>query len=237
VLPVVQLVEWFVNAAEGCRPGQRVARLLDFRILSGVQLQAFDDAGDAFVVRCVPSENAGGTTERLQLTLLDAAGTARCSATVEMGSGDANPPVFGAAPTEQLSEQPSYSDGALFHGPAFQVIERLAWLGTSSAVAQLHGLTRAGWLQQSWSTDPAALDGCLQLGFLWGLQHTGNRMLPLQIGEIIRYGSGPAEGSLYCHLDNHESDTSRIVCDLRLTDASGAVITEFKTVEMYAYGN
>ncbi|WP_204080239.1 type I polyketide synthase [Mycobacterium riyadhense] len=235
VLPVVQVAEWFVRAAEGCRPGQRVTRLLDLRVLRGVQFPDFDNAGEAFVVRCVPIEHA---PQRLELSLLDAAGMVRYCATVEVGSGDLDTPVLATAQVdpERLVQQPCYGDGALFHGPAFQVIERLTGCEPSGAIAQIHGLNQAGWPQQRWATDPAALDGCLQLGFLWGLKQTGRRVLPLRIGQIIRYRTGPAEGTLYCHLEEGESNSNGIVCDLRLTDDSGALIAECRRVEMYAYG-
>jgi hypothetical protein len=236
VLPVVQVAEWFVRAAEGCRPGQRVTRLLDLRVLRGVQLPDFDNAGEAFLVRCAPVEHA---SQQLELALLDAAGVSRYCATVEVGSSDLDTAVLATAQLdpERLVQEPSYGDSALFHGQAFQVIERLSCCEPSGAIAQLHGLNRAGWPPQCWATDPAALDGCLQLGFLWGLKRTGHRMLPLRIEQIIRYRTGPAEGTLYCHLDERESNSNRIICDLRLTDDSGALIAECRRVEMYAYGN
>ncbi|MCV7195288.1 type I polyketide synthase [Mycobacterium angelicum] len=237
VLPVVQVAEWFVRAAQGCLPGQQVVRLRDLRVLRGIVLPNFTDAGDAFVVRCVPIEN---TPRRLQLALLDTAGVVRYSATAELGAGNHNTPgVESCCATAQCSteQQSFYGEGRLFHGPAFQVIERVSWREPSGATAQLHGLDQAGWPHQCWATDPAALDGCLQLGFLWGLMRTGRRMLPLQIQQIIRYRPGPTDGTLYCHLDNGESNDNRIVFDLRLTDAGGSAIAEFKRVEMYAYGD
>lgn len=234
VLPVVQVAEWFVSAAGSCRPGLRVERLLDLRVLRGVRLQGFNDAGDVFLVRC---RLLGGSAHRLELSLLNAAGAACYSATVEMGAGNRDMPTV-APPTlngEQLAQQRFYGDEALFHGPAFQVIERLSWRDPFGAVAHLHGSREAGWPQRCWATDPAALDGCLQLGILWGLKQTGYRMLPMRIGEIVLSPYPLTHGTLCCYLDNGKSNSNGIVCDLKLTEARGTVIAELRCVEMYPY--
>ena len=84
VLPVVQAVEWFVRMAEACRPGQRVNRLVDLRVLRGVTLQSFDEHGDPMLVRCAPVEDQ---PDRLTCTLSDVAGSAAYySGMVEMVS-------------------------------------------------------------------------------------------------------------------------------------------------------
>ncbi len=236
VLPMVQVGEWFVGAAQACRPGQHVQRLLDLRVLRGVPLGGFEDAGDVFTVRCVP---VPGSAHRLQLLLLDAAGAVRYSATGEMSSGTRVllPPATELRNGETPLLEPCYGDGALFHGPAFQVLEKLAWCKPAGAVAHLHGLNQAKWPKRRWATDPAALDGCLQVGTLWSFEQTGRRMLPMCIAQVALYRSGPADGNLHCYLDNGEANSSGSVFDLQLADGHGSVIAELRGVEMYPYGS
>ncbi|ORB06584.1 hypothetical protein BST27_10895 [Mycobacterium intermedium] len=235
VLPVVQVAEWFVGTAEACRPGQHVERLGELQVIRGVPLHGFDGGGDVFTVQCLPGQDE---PHRLRLLLLDAAGTARYAATAEMSSSprDLPPVVANQWDAERSMQQPRYGEGALFHSGAFHVLEGFAPCGPSGAVARLHGLTKANWPQRYWATDPAALDGCLQVGFLWSLEQTGRRMLPMRINELMLYRGGPADGELWCYLDNGKATSNGSTYDLRLTDAEGSLIAELRGVEMYPYG-
>ncbi len=71
VLAVVQVLEWFVRMAEACRPGQRVDRLLDLRVLRGVTPQDFEQQGDPMLVRCAPTADQ---PDRLICTLSESSG-------------------------------------------------------------------------------------------------------------------------------------------------------------------
>jgi hypothetical protein len=235
VLPVVQVLEWFVRMAEGCRPGQRVQRVFDLKVLRGVPLDGFDQTGDAFFVRCAPIE---GQDDRLSLSLVDGRGQSRYSATAEVGAAApvAQPFAAVAATGGELERAACYADGALFHGPAFQVLERLESSQKAGATAPLHGLISAGWDDEAWATDPAALDGCLQVALLWGLEQTKHQTLPLKVGELVRYRTGALADGLRCVLSAVEANSKRTVCDIRLTDAAGAPVADLKRVEMYTFG-
>ncbi|OBI86323.1 hypothetical protein A9X00_26110 [Mycobacterium sp. 1245805.9] len=235
VLPVVQVLEWFVRMAEACRPGQLVQRLLDLRVLRGVTLQDFDQQGDPMLVRAAPAEDRA---DRLACTLSDIAGaTAYYSATAEMGSAPAVAPAAPTAPAggHRLDRDTCYSNGALFHGPAFQVLEDVECRATS-ATASLHGLTKAGWQGEGWATDSAALDGCLQLALVWSHEQLGRTVLPLRVGEAVRYRAGALGDGLRCVLSNGDAKNSGAVCDLDLVDADGHVVASLKRLELYPYG-
>jgi len=236
VLPVVQALEWFVRMAEACRPGQRVDRLLDVRVLRGVTLHDFDQHGDTMLVRCAPVEDQA---DRLTCMLSDSSGSAAYySATVEMGSGSTVAPTVSMTPLggRELNRDTCYNSGALFHGPAFQVLEGVEYQD-SSATASLHGLTAAGWRGEGWATDPAALDGCLQVALVWSGEKLGRTVLPLRVGEVVRYRPGALGDGLRCVLSNGDAKKSRVVCDLDLVDAENLVVASFKRLELYPYGS
>ena len=236
VLPVVQALEWFVRMAEACRPGQRVDRLLDLRVLRGVTLHDFDEHGDPMLVRGVPVEDQ---PDRLSWTLSDTSGSAACySVMVEMGSGATAVPTVSTATLSgrQLNRDTCYSNGALFHGPAFQVLETVD-CRASSATASLYGLTAAGWQGEGWATDPAALDGCLQLALVWSFDQLGRTVLPLRVGEVARYRPGALGHGLRCVLSNGDAKNNRAVCDLDLVDAENLLVASFKRLELYPYGS
>ena len=237
VLAVVQVLEWFVRMAEACRPGQRVDRLLDLRVLRGVTSHNFEQQGDPMLVRCAPAEDQ---PDRLACTLSESSGlgAAYYSATVEMGSGATIAPSIPASPLggRQLNRESCYTGGALFHGPAFQVLESVN-CQESSATASLYGLTTAGWQGDGWATDPAALDGCLQVALVWSFEQLERKVLPLRVGEVVRYRAGALGDGLRCVLSNGSAQNNRAVCDLDLFDSDSQLVASFKRLELYPYGS
>jgi hypothetical protein len=216
-----------------------VRRLLDLRVLRGVTLHDFDQQGDPMLVRCAPVEEQ---PDRLACTLSEISGAATYySATAEMGSGSTIAPATApAGPTtpaggRHLNRDNCYTNGALFHGPAFQVLKNVDCQDTS-ATASLHGLTTAGWQGEGWATDSAALDGCLQLAVLWGFEQLGRTVLPLKVGEVVRYRAGALGDGLRCVLSNGGATSSRAVCDLDLIDAENRLVASLKRLELYPYG-
>ncbi len=235
VLAVVQVLEWFVRMAEALRPGQRVDRVLDLRVLRGVTLADFEQQGHPMLVRCAPTEDQ---PDRLTCTLSDNSGPAAYySATVEMGSGATIAPASPMASLggRQLDRNTCYNSDALFHGPAFQVIQNVD-CQDSSATASLYGLITAGWQGEGWATDPAALDGCLQVALVWSFEQLGRKVLPLRVGEVVRYRAGALGEELRCVLSNGDAKNNRAVCDLDLVDADNQLVVSIKRLELYPYG-
>jgi acyl transferase domain-containing protein/acyl carrier protein len=235
VLPIVQVLEWFVRMAESCRPGHRVDRIADLKVLRGVTLPDFEQQGDALLVRCA---GADWHPHRLACTLSDASGsTIYYSATVEMGWAATVAPAAPTAPSggRRLDRDACYHGDALFHGPAFQVLEGMDCAATT-ATAALHGLTTVGWRGDGWATDPAALDGCLQAALVWGFERLGRTVLPLGVGEVVRHRSGALGDGLRCVLTNGDAKSNRAVCDLDLVDADNRVVASLKRLELYPYG-
>jgi hypothetical protein len=232
---VVQVLEWFVRMAEACRPGQLVQRLLDLRVLRGVTLNDFDQQGDPMLVHCAPVDDR---QDQLACKLSDISGAAAYySATAEMGSGPSIAPAAPTAPAggRRLDRETCYTNGALFHGPAFQVLENVDCQATS-ATASLHGLAKAGWQGEGWVTDSAALDGCLQLALVWSFEQLGHAVLPLRVGEIARYRDGALGEGLRCVLSNGDAKSNRAVCDLDLIDSENRMVASLKRLELYPYG-
>ena len=241
VLPVVQALEWCVRMAEACRPGHRVDRILDLKVLRGAALHEFEQHGDPMLARCAPAEDP----DRLTFTLSDGSGTTdHYSAIVEMASGPTREPA--GAPSATGDQMPTplgrrvdratcYSGGALFHGPAFQMLHGVE-CGDSSATASLSGTATAGWTGEGWATDPAALDGCLQMALVWSFERLGRTVLPLRVGEVVRYRAGALGDGLRCVLSNGDAKNNRTVCDLDLLDTDDLLVTSLKGLELYPYG-
>ncbi|PQM50016.1 hypothetical protein C5U48_22435 [Mycolicibacter virginiensis] len=235
VLPVVQALEWFIRMAEACRPGHHVDRVLDLKVLRGVTLYEFEKHGNPLLVRCVPVDDQ---PELLTVTLSDIEdSTVYYSAKLEMRSGAA---AVASAPVpapgnRRIDRDACYTGGALFHGSAFRVLDGVDCAETA-ATAYLSGLTTVGWAGEGWATDPAAVDGCLQAALVWSYELLGRNVLPLRVGEIVRYRSGALGAGLRCVLTGGDAKTSRAVCDLDLVDADNQLVISLKRLELYPYG-
>ena len=107
----------------------------------------------------------------------------------------------------------------------------------SSATASLYGLTTAGWQGDGWATDPAALDGCLQVALVWSFEQLERKVLPLRVGEVVRYRAGALGDGLRCVLSNGSAQNNRAVCDLDLFDSDSQLVASFKRLELYPYGS
>jgi hypothetical protein len=136
--------------------------------------------------------------------------------------------VLGQSPWQQAD---FYSPATLFHGSAFQVLRSIEGYSAQGARATLSGTAQAGWPAEPWETDPAAVDGALQLAILCGLPLLGPT-LPLRIGRI-GYGGSAVHGPIHCALHVRTQTPERVVCDIALADGNGVPIADLVDVEMY----
>jgi hypothetical protein len=91
-----------------------------------------------------------------------------------------------------------------------------------------------GWPQQTWRTDPAALDGGLQLARLWGTFVTGKASLPTSVEEVVTYTDGVFIGPVRCVVTGREVTSSRTKLDVAFATVDGHLAAEMRGVEMHA---
>jgi hypothetical protein len=229
VVPVAYAVEWFARAAAACAPSLRLVELSGISVLKGLLLT--DDDLDLVVNARILTSAAHECTVRLDL--VDATtGRAhyRCTATLS----DANEAPSPAPPRVRTATggPPRYGTDVLFHGPAFQVIDSVAAVSTG-LVATVRSVAQLSWPAEPWVTDPALIDGSLQLALLWTEQLLGAPSLPTGIGRVRLFG-GFAGVPGTATLTGRRSTATRVVCDVLLADQGGAVIVELEGIEIHA---
>jgi hypothetical protein len=231
VLPVALVLELFARAIEACRPDLLFTGCEDVRVLRGVELSRYDAGGEPFVVHVKQLDNGDGATFALEL--LDEAGRARYRAAGAAARAPRTPPEPLPRP-DGLSpfEGPVYDGVALFHGEAFQVIAGAPALGEAGLEAELMGARERGWAADGWRTDPAMVDGALQLALLWTI-HDGGAALPTAVGAFRRFVPGLVDGPVTVRLRGIERTSSRSRSDLVLLDAAGTPVAELTGVEMH----
>ena len=171
------------------------------------------------------------------MKLVDDEGRPRFSARVMMGHTisvaddfKGTPNTLGQVPWRTKPEM--YAPETLFHGPDFQVIEAMEGFGDEGVVATLQGTKSAQWLGGPWMTNPALLDGALQLALLYGLKTIGGQSLPLGLGRYTRY-QGHVDGPVRCELAPVKVSKQKTVTDVRLVDEQGHLVADLRGVEMF----
>jgi malonyl CoA-acyl carrier protein transacylase len=227
VVPVVMVLEWFARAAHAARPDLQLRAVHGLKVLRGVRLNGFDREGDELTVAC----RQGASGESLELELRGAAGV-HYMATVEMAAdASAATPLGPAPPLEHWGDRQVYDGRVLFHGPSFQAIRALDGVSGEGVAGTLSGIRDLGWQDDGWRTDPAALDGALQLAILWSRHVLGAGTLPVAIESCRSYARGPSDGPLRAIVRRRTVHESRAVCDVALAGADGQLVAELVGVE------
>jgi acyl transferase domain-containing protein/acyl carrier protein len=200
-IPAVLAMEWFLRAGRMALPGWPLTACRDFSVLEGIRLQNFENGGDRLEVRCVPLD--GGS--RASLALVDSAGRALCTATLEAITTRAEDVAAGI---------PAPSNG------------------DSGRSAVVRGARTMGWPDEAWQTDVAVLDGCLQLAMVWAGEKRGRPMRPARIGAYVPARSGLAAGPVRCVLRGRDTGPEAAAFDIVLRDGDGAVLGVLQDVEL-----
>ena len=231
VLPVALVLELFARAVEATRPDLVFTECQDLRVLRGVTLGDYEGAGERLSVAVQQISNGDGVV--FQLELLDAEGKRRYAA-----KGVAKPAALAAprapeAPTGLRTFEGEVYDGvALFHGDAFKVIVGAPAIGEAGLDAKLQGADARGWPAGHWETDPALIDGGLQLALLWTCRE-GGAALPTSFERFRRFSPGLVKGEVRAILAGRESKADRSVSDLVFVDEQGTPLAELTGVEMH----
>jgi hypothetical protein len=131
------------------------------------------------------------------------------------------------------SESDNYGK-LLFHGPAFQVIQKVQGISSEGILGTLKGPQERPWRARCRQSDGAMLDGGLQLACLWGFHSMGKLTLPSRIGRFHAIRLPADDGPVTCRVAGKVVGSSKIVCDLEFTSFSGDLVAVMGEVEMYA---
>jgi hypothetical protein len=228
VVPVVMAVEWFARAAGAMRPDLVLGSINDVKVLRGIKLADFS-AGVWLDVHA--KELSNGTGSILALELRGTNDALHYTATAQMNDDRSVASEQPATVEMEPFKGKVYDGKVLFHGADFQVITKMQGIGDNGIAATLNGTIDAGWTKENWQTDPAALDGGLQLALLWSQRALGGPSLPMAVGAMHAYTDAPAPGPLNATLKGAVKGRDRAISDIVFTDTEGAVVAELRGVE------
>ena len=120
----------------------------------------------------------------------------------------------------------------LFHGPDFHVLRSLDSIGETSASATLNGVQSKEWIGGPWTTDPAALDGGLQVALLWGIHQKGRQTLPSAIKSVKFHQADDPSSWVHCDVTTKAIGPYQHTFDIHLTSPTGQPIVDLIDVNM-----
>ncbi len=232
IVPVVMAIEWCARAATGLRPDLAVSAIDDVSVFRGIKLGAFD--GGPAVLRISAEQVSNGDGARVRVTITDLADRPHYRCEVALDDHAAGAPLRALAAPGAPFGGAIYDGHALFHGPAFQVLDSVDGVDADAASAGLRGARFVeGWPGGGWETDPAAMDGALQLAILWARERMGGAMLPSHVGHVRRYQAGLARTRLRGVVTSRDVQPTRVLTDVALVDAEGRLFVELHGVETH----
>jgi len=102
--------------------------------------------------------------------------------------------------------------------------------------ASLTGVAERGWPDEVWVSDPALLDGALQLALLWTDHQLGARSLPTGI-KHVHIARPPQPGTHTATLTAVRTAQAMVVCDITITGPDGELVMLLEGVQTHALGN
>jgi predicted hotdog family 3-hydroxylacyl-ACP dehydratase len=232
-LPAVAGIELMARAAAVLAPGLRIAELENLEIPRAVKILRGQPATVRVTAEADPAESNGERriavrieSDVVRLGRVLQRDRLHYRATVVCSPGAAKPPLAvrapgnGPVPTAIL-----YGPGGLLpHGPAFQLIERIASLGDESASGVVAaGLSLSGVSDEPPLTAPLAREAALQVSGVWALLRHDVLVLPSGCRRIELFGPVPAGVGLRAEAFVGNVSEDEIEFDLVLAGEDGRV--------------
>jgi hypothetical protein len=247
VLPAAVALELMAEAAKIMWPGWRVVEVREHKLLKGVELKGMDAASTArnLQVRIAPppygSSEGFEVAASLESELAPGRFIAhyRCVLRLEQ-----------LLPAPERAEREFHDDKALstakaygewlFHGPRFQVIERIDGLSPNGAGASVRSTRPAQWLadgandSDDWVFDPGLLDAAAQMAWLWSRAYRDESALPARFGRVVRYRERFPERMHMQYTRVPTDDASLIRGNLVFLDDAGEAVMSIEELDSVA---
>lgn len=234
VFPVALALEAFARIAGSARPDLRLSSLKDLRVLKGIRVDDFEGTGTRLEISCEQISNGSGA--RLACELRSPGGPVHYRAVAEMtdrSSPKAAPKDIDAPQTGAPWSTEEFYGPVLFHGPAFQVLKGVRSVGPQGGSALVASTQDIGWTGGPYATDPAAVDGGLQLAILMGMRALGKTSLPTGVEALTIFIDEPTPGPLHCSIRSRSVSDLKTVSDAIVRTEDGRVVCELRGIEMH----
>lgn len=195
VLPAAAALEIMAEAARALWPGWRVVEVREHKLLKGVEM---DRGGRDLQVFLSPPPYGSSEGFDVSAALQSDLGNGRamthyrCVVRFEQALPAAMPGPRALHDDKSLAVSKAYGEW-LFHGPRFQVIEKIDGLSPAGSGATVRPSHPSQWLarreagEPGWLFDPALLDAAAQMAWLWARSYRDESALPTRFGRVVRH--------------------------------------------------
>ncbi|MCP4692078.1 MAG: SDR family NAD(P)-dependent oxidoreductase, partial [Desulfobacterales bacterium] len=240
VLPTACATAWLGDVCEQLVPGYRFLRSEDQKTLNGV---VFDETlADRYIAEIRQVRKIDSAEVRLDVIIAShpAGGKSvlHYSAGIVLGRGVPEAPVyehFDPPESEVVKGEILYRDGTLFHGPLFQIVDRVLNLTPENLAMQCR-LPAIGEKEQGQfpvrSFNLYTADALFQGMLIWVRRRREAGSLPLKAQTIEQYRPIPAGEAFYVSLDVRKCTKTRLTADVFAHDAAGRVYTRMLAAEV-----
>ncbi len=234
VFPVALALEAFARIARSTRPDLRLSAIKDLKVLKGIRIEDFEGKGTRLEISCEQVSNGVGA--RLSCELRSPGGPVHYRAMAEMtdrSSPHASPQEFEAPKTGTPWSTEEVYGPVLFHGPDFQVLKGVRSVGPQGGSALVASTRDIGWIGGPFATDPAAIDGGLQMAILMGMRAIGKTSLPTGVESLTIHIDEPTSGPLHCSIRSRSVSELKTVSDAIVRTEDGRLLCELRGIEMH----
>ena len=233
ILPMAVAVEMMAEAVTSFSPGWEVVEALDLQLLKGVEVKPEKDLELEIIVGKPVDIQNGARIER------DVAIASQIGNDVKRKNYRGKLRLAKKIPQGELQKLKNHSMKSLtiekaygdwlFHGPIFQVIEKIDGLSDKGAKATVKSSIPKEWARgangnHAWVIDPGIVDAAGQMAILWSRAFRNETSLPVYIGRISRYRETLPK-KLNMHFECETSNDSHMVkADISYSDADHNVV-------------
>ncbi len=212
VLPAAVALEIMSEAVAHSWPEYFIVQACDCKLLKGIQLKEPDP--ELRVVLSPPTYNDNGFQVNVAIESEKNNGKRQIHyrsilhLDKQFPGGIKNRPILHTE--KMVSIEKAYNEW-LFHGPKFQVIQKIYGLSEGGCRAYLRSSLPEQWLKRvknghnQWIFDPAVVDAAAQMAILWTRSFRNETALPTRFGRIVRYSEQLPE-QLYMQFTINSSD-------------------------------
>ncbi len=235
VLPAAGAAEWMAQFAAAAWPGWQVSEIRDLRQFNGITL---DRDGERLIqLRARASSHSDAGTQSITVEMVDPAQKRPCyRATICLVEQLPAAPVLDLAALAE-AQAVSASDAYhryLFHGPRFQLIDRIDGVARAGIDAKVRGADVNAWVERpgQWLFDPGLLDLAPQLAIVWSRVQHDMTALPSAFGRVQRFAGAHRDQPLRLALRMlPEEQANAIRYDAWFVDAQGRVALAMERCE------
>ncbi len=243
VLPATCAATWVVNACEQLYPGYNFFSISDYKVLKGI---VFDDslaeeyvlelketaktqAGEIDFGALIYSKNKKGRTT------FHYTANVRLVARLETAPVEKLPKVDLSPEEEEIIGQDLYSNGILFHGPAFQGVEKVLQINKKRLVMQLClpkvDESLQGQFPVQNKNNPYIYDAIVQILLIWTQMYYNAPCLPSSLVKMEQYRNIPFAEPCLVTMEIQSSSDTAVVGNITAQDPEGKVYVRFTELE------